>query len=63
MNAGLDDDDSDALDCKALDWFQSGMPLRVVSVTMVILGECELSDMHRIDAFLSAWIETKRRKL
>lgn len=63
MNAGLDDDDSDAVECKALHMLQSGMPLRAVGVTMSLRGECELSDMHRINDFLTAWVESMRKKL
>lgn len=63
MNAGLDDDESDVLEYKALDMFKSGMPLQAVSITMLLKGECELRDMHRIETFLRAWVETTRKKV
>lgn len=55
--------DPDVLECKALDMFKSGMPLGAVGITILLLGECDFSDMHRIDAFLRAWVEATRRKV
>ena len=62
MNSGLDDDDHDYLECRALELFKSGIPLPAVSVTMFLNGECKSSDIREIDTFLSEWIQTKRRK-
>lgn len=61
MNSGLDDDDPDYLECRALEVFKSGIPLAAVSFTMLVNGECKLRDIREIDTFLSEWIQTKRR--